>query len=316
MTPRDILVIGASAGGVEALRTLVGGLPADLPASVFIVIHTAPDSPRLLAELLDRVSQLPVTYAASGDSIERGRIYLAPPNFHLLIRDGIVELSRGPKENRSRPAVDPLFRSAARVYGKRVIGVILTGNLDDGARGLLLIKKLGGLAVVQDPKDAVYTGMPRSALEHVKVDHVVPVSNMAELFIQSTRELLEEGVSNMPRQEYEPQAGEPVTGARSEFVCPECGGSMWELKDDGLLHFRCHVGHAFGSKTLLAAESQAVDAALWTALRTLEDYAALHGRLADNARANNHHGSASTFEESAEDARRQADIIRKVLVGT
>jgi two-component system chemotaxis response regulator CheB len=310
MTTRDLIVIGASAGGVEALHTLVRTVPPDLPAAVFVVIHTAADAPGLLAKLLDRASQLPVAYGVHGEPIRHSRVYVAPPNQHLLISDGAVVLSRGPRENRSRPAVDPLFRSAAKAYGNRVIGVVLSGYLDDGARGLLVIKKLGGLAVVQDPKDALYTGMPCSALEHVAVDHVLPVAEMAELFTRLTREPLAEGASLLtPQEELVPE------GPRSQFVCPECGGSMREFQDNGLLVFRCHVGHAFAAQTLLDAQSQDVEAALWMALRTLDDQTALHRRLAENARVNNHQNLAASFDESAQDAARQAEAIRKVLLG-
>lgn len=318
---RDIIVIGASAGGVSALRTLTGGLPLDLPAAVFVVIHSAANGPGMLAEVLDNASSLPVAYAVDGEPIERGRIYLAPRNHHLLIKNGSVELSPGPRENRSRPAVDPLFRSAARAYGNRVIGTILTGNLDDGSRGLLLVKQHGGLAVVQDPNDALYPGMPSSALDYVAVDHVVPLARMAELFGELTREALPEGASNTSSRPtradevVDPDTEREQPGARSSFICPECGGSMRETQQKGFLHYRCHVGHAFGGQTLLDQQSQAVEAALWTALRTLEDHAALRRRLAENARTHNLGTSAANFTESAEDVGRQAEVLRKLLLG-
>jgi two-component system chemotaxis response regulator CheB len=323
MANRDIIVIGTSAGGVEALRTVVRGLPGDLPASIFIVIHTMATGPRLLAAVLNEVTELRVTYAVSGELIERGHVYVAPPNRHLLVNHGVVELSRGPRENRCRPAADPLFRSAARAYGNRVIGVVLTGNLDDGSRGLQVIKKLGGLAVVQDPEDALFTSMPSSALHTVAVDHVVPLSEMAELFTQLTREPLTpaEGASNMThrgKRTHEGAGGDaPLErqGTPSQFICPECSGSLRETEENGLLQFDCHVGHGYSAQTMLEAQSQDVEAAMWTALRALEDYVALQRKLAENASAHGHDASAARYQSGADDAKEHVDILRKVLLG-
>jgi len=181
---RDVVVIGASAGGVAALVELVGGLPPDLPAALFIVVHHPTDAPSKLPRILSRAGSLPAAHATDGERIEPGRIYVAPPDQHLLVRDGFVEVSSGPPEHRLRPAVDPLFRSAAEAYGARVIGVVLTGNLEDGASGLAAIKERGGQAVVQDPANAEYDGMPRSAVEHVAADHVVPLAELAALLTE------------------------------------------------------------------------------------------------------------------------------------
>src|SRR5215203_640683 len=178
MPGRDIVVVGTSAGGVEALRTLVGGLPKHFPGSVFVVMHTAADAPGVLAQILDRSGPLPAINASNHDGIRPGYIYVAPPDFHLLLEPGHVRLSHGPKENRFRPAVDPLFRSAAQHFGPRVVGVILTGSLDDGTSGLWAVKSLGGAAVVQDPDEAFMSSMPQSALEHVEVDYKLPLAEI------------------------------------------------------------------------------------------------------------------------------------------
>src|SRR5215210_6092081 len=175
MPGRDIVVVGTSAGGVEALRVLVGGLPADFAGSVFVVMHTAPDSPGVLAQILDRSGPLPAANASNRERIRPGRIYVAPPDSHLLLEPGVVRVTHGPKENRFRPAIDPLFRSAAQTYGPQAIGVILTGGLDDGTAGLWAIKRLGGTALVQDPEEALVDSMPRSALRHVEVDYCLPL---------------------------------------------------------------------------------------------------------------------------------------------
>ncbi len=176
--------MGASAGGVEAFREIASGLPADLPASVFIVLHTSPETPGILPRILSRAGALKTGHAVDGEKIESGHIYVAPPDFHLLLKRGYLKVLRGPKENRHRPAIDPLFRSAAYVYGPRVIAVLLTGVLDDGAAGLRAVKQRGGVVVVQDPKDAAYPQMPRNGLEHVAADHVVPVDHIAQLLVE------------------------------------------------------------------------------------------------------------------------------------
>jgi two-component system chemotaxis response regulator CheB len=188
MPKHDMIVIGASAGGVEALIKLVGSLPADLPAAIFLVLHIPAQSPSLLPDILNRAGPLHAVHPVDGQAIEYRHIYAAPPDYHLMVEKGIVRIVRGPKENRHRPAIDPLFRSAARTYGTRVVGVILTGSMDDGAAGLLAIKRRGGKAIVQDPQDALFASMPQSAIAHVEVDHVVPLFDMAPLLTKLAHE--------------------------------------------------------------------------------------------------------------------------------
>ena len=192
MRTRDLVVVGASAGGVEALRELVRGLPADFPAAIFVVVHIPTNSPSMLPHILSRSGLLPAAHATDGEPIKRGRIYVAPPNHHLLVKPGAAWVMYGPKENDHRPAIDPLFRTAARSYRNRVVGVVLSGNLNDGSRGLSLVKELGGLAVVQEPDDARYPGMPAAAIELVDVDHVLPITALADLLVRLTREPISE----------------------------------------------------------------------------------------------------------------------------
>jgi len=236
----DIIVIGASAGGVEALKALIAGLPANLPAALFVVLHIPAQSPSLLPEILSRAGRLAATHAADGAPIRRGQIYVAPPDQHLLVERGRLRVVRGPRENRYRPAVDPLFRTAALAYGPRVVGVILTGALDDGTAGLLAIKQRGGVAVVQDPAEALYSGMPRSALEHVAVDYCMPLAEIAPLLARLIGEpTQEEGMYPMPEElEQEVRLAEidiaaltddEHPGTPSAFSCPECGGVL--IKD-------------------------------------------------------------------------------------
>src|SRR4051812_33241997 len=187
MQSHDIIVIGASAGGVETLKQLVAGLPAELPAAVFVVLHVTPNGPGYLPRILEKAGPLPVCSPKDGDGIANGRIYVAPPDHHMLVEPGRLRVVRGPKENRHRPAVDPLFRSAAWAYGPRVIGVVLSGTLDDGAAGLWAIKSCGGVAVVQDPEDALFGEMPASALACVDADHVAPLEEIPLLLAELVR---------------------------------------------------------------------------------------------------------------------------------
>ncbi|MBV9691033.1 MAG: chemotaxis protein CheB [Ktedonobacteraceae bacterium] len=325
MFGHDIIVVGTSAGGVEALGILVALLPADLPAAVFIVLHIPAQSPSLLPEILSRAGPLRAIHPTDGEAIQHGRIYVALPDHHLLVEAGYVRVVRGPRENRSRPAVDPLFRSAALAYGPRVIGVILTGSLDDGTAGLLAVKRRGGLAVVQDPDDALYSSMPRSALTHVNADYILPVTNIGPLLARLAREpAAEEGAYPVPEDmELETKMAEmdrsamnngAPGGTPSVFSCPECGGVLWELQDGDLLRFRCRVGHAYSVDTVLAGQSEVVEEALWVALKTLEESISLSRRMAVDAHKRGKDWLAKRFEEKLQQTEQHATLIRQVLL--
>jgi two-component system chemotaxis response regulator CheB len=246
---RDIVVIGCSVGGVEALQTLVAGLPKTFPASVFVVLHLSPQSTSVLPQILNRAGQLHAVHPRDNDPIRPGYIYIAPPDNHLMLDDGRIRVTHGPKENRHRPAVDPLFRSAARWYGPRVIGVVLTGSLDDGTAGLLAVKRRGGVAIVQDPEEAMASGMPESALEVVSVDHVATLEQIPELLNNLVRvEVMEtskngKGKSSGLKKETEivelddmkEVEDENRPGTPSPFACPDCGGVLWELDGEEML---------------------------------------------------------------------------------
>ena len=323
MPDHDIVVVGASAGGVEALVGLAASLPADLPAAVFVVLHLPATGTSALPDILSRHGPLPASHVKDGEPIENGRIYVAPPDHHLLLRSGHVHLTRGPRENGHRPAVDTLFRSAAREYATRVIGVILSGALDDGTAGLLAIKSRGGIAVVQETKDALYPAMPGSALEHVQVDHVLAVASMGDLLARLTTEPVGEPpgpVSTGMKVEVEvagfsleAMEGEHP-GEPSGFSCPDCNGVLWEIQAEGLRRYRCRVGHAWSPEGLLTQQSEALEAALWIALRTLEERAALARRLAEPARRRGHSITATRFEEQASEAQQAARLVRNLLL--
>jgi two-component system chemotaxis response regulator CheB len=324
MPCHDIIVIGCSAGGVEALGKLAGGFPRDLPAAVFVVHHFPPYAVSVLPTILGRAGPLPAAHAADGEAIQPGRIYVAPPNYHLLVRRGRVRLLHGPRENGMRPAVDPLFRSAALAYRSRVIGVILSGTLDDGTEGLLAIKRHGGIAVVQDPEEALYSGMPSSAVENVPVDHVVKLAKMGALLDQLARQPVQEeagAVSNemeneeaLTEMDLAALGSEHHPGTPSSFACPECGGTLWELTEQDLLRFRCRVGHAFTGEALMVEQAEALEAALWSALRALEERKSLALRMLHRADHRGHALAAERFARQARDTEQQAAVIRDVLV--
>lgn len=324
MSGHKIIVVGASAGGVEALVQLMRSLPADLPASVFIVLHIPAQSPSLLPQILSRAGMLQAIQPVDHQEIETGRIYVAPPDHHLLIEHDYMRIVRGPKENRHRPAIDPLFRSAAVAYGPEVIGVVLTGSLDDGTAGLFAIKQRGGIAIVQDPKEALYASMPESALAHVTVDHCLTIARIGSLLAHLARtpvvpEQVSPASEAMEREvriaamETNPLSENEQVGEPSAYSCPECGGVLWEVSDSGLMRFRCRTGHAFSIDSVLAEQAEQVEEALWVALKTLDENASLSRRMAKQARQNNHGWLAERLETRVRDAERHAALLRQVL---
>lgn len=320
MAGHDIIAIGASAGGVEALSRVVSELPADLPAVVFVVLHLG-SGPSALPEILTRSGSLPVGHPVPGEPIRRGRIYVAPPDRHLVLEDGHLLLPRGAKENGHRPAVDVLFRSAAQAYGPRVVGVVLTGNLDDGTAGLLAIKELGGIAVVQDPAGADYPGMPQSACENVPVDHVLPLAEIAPLLVRLAHEPAVDDPpggrerSSRVAEELLGESGQDLQGAPSGFTCPDCGGALWETQDGELVRYRCRTGHAYSPESLMAEQSSGVDSAIWAAFRSLEENADLARRMADRMHEKGLTRAAERYRGQAEEAERHAATLRSIVLG-
>jgi two-component system chemotaxis response regulator CheB len=286
-----IVVIGTSAGGIDALRTIAAGLPADFAAPIAVVMHSAPDSPGVLHEIIDRAGPLSALRARNGQRLEAGRIYVAPPDRHLLIEPGRVRVTRGPKENRFRPAIDPLFRSAAQVYGPAAIGVILTGNLDDGTAGLWAMKKLGGTTVVQDPTEALFPSMPHNALSHVQVDHCARLTEIGSLLVGLTSAPLHPAptpavpehmnVEIKIAQEEDPlRAGLRTVSEPSAIACPECHGVLMQLKEEGRIRFRCHTGHGYTAASLLSEIAESIEDALWIAIRSMHEGGMLIRQLA------------------------------------
>lgn len=320
---RDILLLGASAGGVHALSEVVGSLPPDLPAAVFVVLHISPYGRSAMPAILTRAGALPAVHPQDGDPIAPGRVYVAPPDHHIVLERDRIRVSRGPTENGQRPAVDVLFRTAAEAFGRRVIAVVLTGTLDDGTAGMAVVKRRRGLAVVQDPEEADYPGMPLSAVRNVAVDHVLSLRDIPELLVTLVREPLA-GEPELSAPEEERNMKDEVEhgkdraegeGVPSDLTCPECGGSLREKQIESVVHFRCRTGHAYSPETLLAKQSEVVDAAIWAAVRALQENAAMARRMEKRLHAN---GRASGMElrygRRAEEAERHAEVLRQVLL--
>ena len=318
---RDLVVIGASAGGVAALQKLVGALPNEFPAAILIVMHLSPHSAGLLPEILNQAGALPASNARHGEPIENGRIYVAPPNKHLLAgADRKIRIGHGPKENRFRPAVDPLFRSAALNYDSRTIGIVLSGGLDDGTAGLCAIKQAGGLAIVQDPADAEASSMPRNALNHVAIDYCLTANEIGSMLPQLVREPPageKRIMSDETRMEVELAADErnradiKKLGDPTTFTCPSCHGALLRVRDAIPTRFRCHTGHAFTALSLEDELQDKVENAAWSAVRTLQEHAMLLREM--SARPGITNEEASNYGERAELALKRAQLLRETI---
>jgi two-component system chemotaxis response regulator CheB len=317
---RDVIVMGASAGGVEALRAVVGALPADLAAVVLVVLHMPRDLPSALPAILSRSGVLPATHAVDRQVMERGQVYVAPADRHLLVLDGHLRLSRGPAENGHRPAVDALFRSAAHSFGARVIGVVLSGARDDGAAGLASIVAGGGVAVVQSPADALYPSMPQAALERVAVEHVLPAAEIGGLLGDLARTAADAAKIDDPAREAEvdvvamrPLDPDQLPDRPGGYGCPQCGGALFEIHDETMPRYRCRIGHGWSAEALLAEQSITMEGALWTALRALEEKAELSTRMARACLDRDRPRSAGHYEALAAEAQRAVRMVREMI---
>lgn len=323
MANRDVIAIGTSAGGVEALLFLAQRLPHGLPASVLVTLHLASHFRSSLDVMLSRAGPLPATFAAQGDRLERGRIYIAPPARHLLLDGDHLSLGLGPRENNARPAIDPMLRSVAVCCGARSIGVVLTGTLGDGAAGLWALKHCGGLAVVQDPSDAAYPEMPQTALQRSNADRVAPLAEIPELLESLVREppgeptrvpehfkleveIARNGNSTMDQMDR--------IGRRSVLTCPDCQGIMWEIDEGEFIRYRCHLGHAYAADPMSLALDESIRRALASGLRALEERAVLAQGIAERAgRRGNQKALAESWARKAREFDREAETVRDSL---
>ncbi len=308
-----IIVVGASAGGVEAVRFLAAALPADLRAAVLIVLHIGAHRSEL-PWLLNQSGPLRAVHAASGDPIQAGRIYVAPPDHHLLVEPGCVRLTKGPRENWARPAIDPLFRSAARAYGAGVIGVILTGGLNDGTAGLYEVKQRGGTTVVQDPADAASPGMPRSALDHVAVDHCLPLPRLPGLLASLVAGKDAGQTQPAPAK---PQGKEMTAEYKLDqpvaVTCPDCGGALRRIELGTLVQFGCHIGHIYTAEVMVAAQFAAMEVSLAAAMRSLSERAELCRQMAERSHAAGGTAVGAQWDKATGEARERAAALRQLL---
>jgi two-component system chemotaxis response regulator CheB len=321
---RDLVVIGASAGGVDALQEVVAHLPPEFPAAVLVVLHVSSTGTSVLPQILSRKGPLPAAFAKQGEELRRGQIYVAPADYHMLVHEGHIHLTQGPRENGYRPAIDPLFRSAGRAADGRCIGVILSGLLDDGAAGLRFVKQNGGGAVIQDPEEALFPSMPRAALAQVAADEIAAAADIADVLCR----LIEIPVEHPPdagsASDRDSYGGEDrvelddpletaalLEGPPTGMTCPECGGALWEQEDGGALRYACHVGHAYSLGTLVENQGRTLEATLWSAVRALEERADMHRRLARRSTTNR----SEVYSERAREAEEHGRTLRDMLNG-
>jgi two-component system chemotaxis response regulator CheB len=325
MPERDIFVIGASAGGVETLIQLCKKLPDHLKAALFVAIHLPITTPSLLPRILSRAGMLPAVHPKDGEPIQTDTIYVAPPDFHLEILPGFIHLSHGPTENGYRPSIDTLFRTAAQSYGPRVVGIVLSGMLSDGSLGLQAIHEVGGMTVVQDPQDALYPSMPESALRNGAIDKVLPLAGIAKEIVQLAgtpaslsqinpeTNLAAPNIAVRARNDQKEFRQASDNSLRSLLTCPSCGGVLWEMHEGKQAVYICQTGHRFSLESMLENQSQAMETALWAAVRSLEERASLTHRLAETAANQGRNLTHKQFLTISEQAEQDAQSIRQIL---
>lgn len=324
-----IVVVGASAGGVESLSAMVSSLAADLDAALFIVLHIPPNQVSRLPQILSNKGALPAKHPVDGEEILAGQIYVAPPDHHLLVQGGRVVVTRGPKENRHRPSIDALFRSAAYCYREQAIGIVLSGALDDGTSGLWSIKRMGGIAITQEPAEAAFDSMPSSALAQVQIDYCLPALEMgpllARLIAETPNMHLQDSKEESQRLGVEVsiatngdafEKGIMNLGPLTPFTCPECQGVLVEIREGTHRRFRCHTGHAYSSSALLSSITDHVDESYWAVMRSLEEAAMLLERMANDHMEKKQTKVAALFQQEAQHAREQAHRLRDSVLSS
>jgi two-component system chemotaxis response regulator CheB len=312
--PPAVIALAASAGGVEALTRVVGGLPKDLPAAVLVVLHIAPVGPSVLPSIIARQGKLPAIHPSDGDPLVAGCVYVAPPDFHLTVTRERARVSAGPRENGNRPAADPLFRSVAAEFGPKGAGVVLSGSLDDGTAGLAAVKRAGGLTVVQDPEEAAFPSMPASAAAYVHPDHVVPLDEIAGILVDFAKRIASgepsgrdvgAGRTNMSEDQY--------VDPPSAITCPDCGGTLW-VTSDAPMRFRCRVGHAFSPEALLIGKQDTLENAIWAAIVALQERAELSRRLIRRLGPDGPERLRSRYVREIAENRRRAELLERLAV--
>jgi two-component system chemotaxis response regulator CheB len=325
MAGHDLIVIGGSAGSLQPLRTLVEGLPPDFPAALCVTRHTSPNTHNVLPLLLSKAGPLPASEAVDGEPLRPGHIYVAPPDYHLVIAPGVLRVSRSATENHFRPAIDPLFRSAAVAYGPRVVAVLLSGGLDDGTAGLWAVKQRGGIAVIQDPHEAQHPSMPRSAQTYVPIDYCLSAADVAPLLVRLAHEpVTVEGAppseemlveTQIALQDNALEGGLLKVGELTPYTCPTCHGSLLQLKAGRFVRFRCHTGHAYSARSLLTELRETIDDALWNTLRAVEESKLLMEHLAEHLhQADATAPTAALLRQYAQEAQQRAEQLRQMVM--
>ncbi|MFL5766181.1 MAG: chemotaxis protein CheB [Bacteroidia bacterium] len=324
-SPEKIIVIGASTGGLETIKKMIRELPGDFSIPIFIVWHISPDAEGVLPKILNKENTIPAAHARHNEEIKSNRIYIAPPDHHLLVENNKILVTRGPKENRFRPAVDPLFRSAAYTYRNRVIGIILSGALDDGTAGLWTIKHYGGITVVQDPDDAEVPSMPENAIRNVKVDHRIRAGELSQLLLKLSTAPVPRNSPNrkdlQTKEEIDIAAEHrPMKNGKLKFeeltpyTCPECHGVLSRLRNDNIIRYRCHTGHAYSSEALQTALAERIEDALYNAIRAIDESIILFNHLGDHLAEANQPKLAALYFKKAKKAREHAEWVRKAAL--
>jgi len=326
VTARVLVAIGASAGGVEALQAVVAGLPVDLDAAVLVVLHVPRSGPSALPRILNRAGPLPAAHARDGEELTTGRIYIAPPDHHLLVLEGRIRLTHGPVENGHRPAIDVLFRSAARAAGPRTVAVTLSGARDDGAAGAAVVARCGGQVLVQEPDEALYPSMPRSVIESTGDGQRHPAKELGGAIGRAVRQLneLDDEVFQLPADDrltalevaMADLTDHTVTELSDQpagLACPSCHGSLFELAGEPSPRYRCWVGHAWSARSLLDEQATAFESALWMALRSLEEKASLTRRMGVAATRRRSPGTAERYEAITKESEQAAHLIREII---
>lgn len=304
---RDIIVIGGSAGALDVMLAAVGAFDAEFAGSVFLVSHIGANRSHL-PELISRAGPLPAKHPQNGEAVRPGVIYVAPPDRHMIVEAGGIRLSRGPRQHFTRPAIDPLFRSAAREYGPRVIGMVLSGAGSDGAFGLAEIKRAGGLTVIQDPNSTLYSDMPRAAADAVSIDHTVTRDELPALLRRLSRETVIAGAPASQPSKTMAERERPIA-----LTCPECGGALREDSRNEVKQYRCHIGHRFGPEEVLTGQLEAVDHAVGVALRVLNERVELCRHMAENARAAGRTMGVEHWRRLEKEAEDELAILQRFL---
>jgi two-component system chemotaxis response regulator CheB len=321
--PEVIITVGASAGGLNAMSELVAQLPEDINAAVFVVLHLSKvGMGNFVIHRLQKYTTYTCKIAVNEERIKPNHIYVAPPDAHLLMKDHHVVIGQGPSENRWRPSIDVLFRSAAVNYGNHVVGIVLTGYLNDGTSGMLAIKESGGTCIVQDPNEAEYPDMPLSVLETMEVDYCISLARINETIKEVTHKIQPKQVNARPHVIRETEIAEKSIvnleaiaeiGEKSLYVCPDCGGGLWTLPEDKNTRYRCHVGHSYGEKDLLLRQAESLEATLWVALRMMEERRVLLTRVSERDANKGLSKLGLLHQQRAADLERHIEKLKELL---